>query len=724
MLSVYKDEINILSKKRVNQVLQNETLLKIQDKLPESENDRYKILKKAIAELLSNIRDKNYDASFGMLRFAFYTNLKDPISEARKQGVFRASKFNFHTRLIIELIDELEAGNVLYSKDYNYINSIKNLLKIAPDVLDLKKKILTAAHSRRNFLKTILAIAETKFNDLLTDDDVLSDKDTIDRLFHRNKESILTSASYIVQIYKENLPALTISDFNHIDESIDHDYYYKLFQMAFAINVYIETEVIVDFYGYCVSESEKSSNFTIFNEEFETAKSYGYLKAYLRRQSQPNIYFKSATAESYAEMLDEIWRKDNEQDESLLFFIKDIPVERIVLKFLDFEYGHKINFFSHNFVFKEEQMLLMSLMDDNYNQDAVYTKIYRDFSCIDIFKLQRVFVFMAFGYRKAYERLKDDGHPNIDIIRKRSVLPVFGKEELVRLFKNTTGKSLSDCEGLIEKLTNREIFDDKVIDLQYKPIIAIEQRYLVMPTLFAYSDIIRSLAISENVHLSVSEKHDFMVKELSNAFSNRGFTVQHDFKFGAIEIDIAAVYGENLFLFECKNPYHPVNDFELRNTYAHLVKGFTQIKKFQERFEDRQSLDQFLRNMNIEPDSIKNIHYGIINANRALASLSKNGIKVFHANELLNFLNTGRITVDNKFYHVWKDEQFHVDDLVSYMSGEVITDDILRFKEPMPFSVSYRNSTMTFTPYQFVLNDMLDFQKKKYRYIEPADSSL
>ena len=101
-------------------------------------------------------------------------------------------------------------------------------------------------------------------------------------------------------------------------------------------------------------------------------------------------------------------------------------------------------------------------------------------------KLQRLFGFIALIYKKGYEKLRAEGNSNSALIRKRSVLPIFDKEDLVRIFQNTTGKSQAVCEGLLEKITDDKVTNYEVIDLQYKPILTIEHRYLEIPTLFAY----------------------------------------------------------------------------------------------------------------------------------------------------------------------------------------------------------------------------------------------
>lgn len=720
MLSSYAVEIEKLSKKRVEVDLAEQVVSEIKQKLPVSVKKRNELLKAATTALLDNIKNRNYGASFGMFRFVFFTNFEDPLSEVRRQGVFRASKSNFSAKLIVELLLELTASETLSDNELLYVRSVRGLLLAAPDVLDLKNKIIAAIKSRRYFLKTVLSIAEAKFSDLLLHVDERPERPYVDILFNDNKETLLSAAAYLVQIYREVSPALKLRDSNGIDESASDEFYHNLFEAAFAITNYLEAEIKIDFYDYKVVVDLENKKIGVDNPDFETAKSYGYTKTDLRSMSQALMYSELATSKSYSVLLEEFWEKDSQQEESIVYAIKREPAERIVLRAIYAEYGHAVNIFSHNYPFKEEQMQMMALMDESYNPDVFDIKIYKNFTCFDLFKLQRFFGFIAFIYKKAYEKLKSDGHSSADPVRKRSHLPVFDKEQLVQIFKNTTGKSQLECEGLLERLTNDKLELDEVIDLQYRPILAIEERCLVMPTVFAYSNLWRSLAISEGVHFSVFGKHDYMVKSVSEALVEQGFKVEHDFHFGDDEVDIAAVQGEHLFLFECKNPYHPVNDFELRNTYAHIVKGFSQLEKLKERFKNHQVLDQFLRNLKVEPRMIKKIHYGVINANRALSGLAKNDIRVFHANEFMAFISTGKIISAGHEYACWRSDKFSVDDLISYMSGEVVTNDMVNFKVPLPFSIALRNYTMLFRTFQYDLAEINSMQKAKYRYIGEA----
>ncbi|WP_339649717.1 hypothetical protein [Halopseudomonas pelagia] len=319
MLNPYAVEIKTLSKKHVDMDLANQAISKIRENLPSSNKKRYQLLRLSTSSLLENIKSRNYDASFGFFRFVFFTGLENPLSEARKQGVFRASKAQFKPKLIKELLSELYASGTLSNEEQHYVRSVNGMLVVAPDILDLRKKIIAAASSRRYFLKTVLSIAETKYSDLLRYFDERTEKPYEDVLFHNNKENILTAASYVVQVYREATPSLRLRDSNGIDESTDHAFYLNLFEAAFAITNYLEAEVKVDFYDYEVILDKAARRISVDNIYFETAKSYGYAKTNLRAFSQSRIYEELATSISYNKLLDDLWDRDSQQKQSNLY---------------------------------------------------------------------------------------------------------------------------------------------------------------------------------------------------------------------------------------------------------------------------------------------------------------------------------------------------------------------------------------------------------------------
>lgn len=720
MLNNYENEIKILSDKTININEKNRIAEIIKNKLPSSENIRKEILKTAVTSLCKKLNENNYENSLGISRFIFLSDFSNPMSEIRKQGAFRVSKVNFDNQVILEITRDIYESENISLVDENYLRNVNTLLILAPEVRKVKDEILKSATSSKFFLKTILAIAEEKYCELLWDDKKFLDNNYLDRIFYNNKESILSSVSYMVQLFRESVGELAIRDSNGIDEGM-REHYISLIESSFAVTNYLKSEIDVDVYDYDVITDPNQTAVFLNNEDFETAKNYGYVKTDLRMQSQVRRHLDSLNSqESFLDVLEEIWERNSQEEESILYAVKTSPVERIVVAAALPEYGHGANLFGSNVLFKEEMMQLIILMDENYNDDAPLVKICGSFTSLDIFKIQRFFIYIGFIYHRAIEKLKISGRSDFEKLRMNSVLPVMEEAQILQLLKNCTGKPLDECKVLLEELTNAEISLNETIDLQYKPVLKVGAKYLVMPTVLGHSNIIRSLAKSEGVHFSVVGKTDHMVKTVSDALITQGFKVKHDFKFGVDEVDIIAAKDEYLFLFECKNPYHPVNDFELRNTYAHLVKGFSQLENFKERFRDEQIFKQFLRNLSISPSSIKHVNYGVINANRALTGLSKNGIKAFHAGELMNFVRTGKIILGSEEFETWQNENFEVKDLLSYMAGKIVSNDLILHKIPIKYSIKLGNLSLQLQSFEFDLEGANQHAKQKYRHAGPA----
>ena len=187
-----------------------------------------------------------------------------------------------------------------------------------------------------------------------------------------------------------------------------------------------------------------------------------------------------------------------------------------------------------------------------------------------------------------------------------------------------------------------------------------------------------------------------MIETINQALVDKGFHVNIDFKYGNDEIDVIAYLDGVLFIFECKNPYHPVSDFELRNTYSHLIKGFSQIEKFKSILGDTNSFNQLLTNASINPSDVRDIHYGVINANRVLSGLVNNNIKTFHANELINFIETGEITSHGNKINVWKNKEFDVSDLVGYIQGNnEFYNDLDKIKKDVYHEYKFKSKKIT-----------------------------
>lgn len=720
MIESFNDIIEEISNKRISDEKLNEQISlanKILEKIPK--NKKKELIKTSINSLINEIKNKNYKKSFGISRFIFLSNFTNQIEMIRKLGAFRSSKYNYQSKLIREIILDIYNKKNFNNEDELYLSNILTLSLLSPDISNLKCKIIQFIKSRPNFLKNALSLAEIKFSDI--DRNNIPDNVSFqDGIYYYSPESIVSSISYTLELLKEIKPETFSHDSIYVESCSSDVIYMKIFYNAYLIQEFNEAEIKVDIFDYQVETDSIYKKILIHNNEFEMAMRQGYTKSDFRWDSiKKNILLNNKKENKYPLFVEFMGNLcSNNFAEENLYEIKKEPIERIVLKTLLYPFDEEHNFFSKNIPFLEEIVMLEALSLENYNNDFLDRKLYRNFTSLDIIKIQRFFSYISYIYQYAYKKLLNEGNKLADLIRKRSILPVMKTEQLAIIFQSICGHSVKDCIELINKISIDLSDKDHIVDLQYTPIVKMGDASLVAPTIFSQSNLIRALSLNENIHLSTFENIDHMISSVKNAFEKQKFYVKTDFEYGNDEVDIIAFLNGHLFIFECKNPYHPVNTYELRNTYNHLLKGFKQINKIKGILNEKNSLKQFLKNLKIEQNSIIDIHYGIINANRALYGLKKDDIKVLHANELINFLENGKFISMNKIYQSWENENFNVNDLIKFINGDIITSDFEKIKVDLFNEYKLRERSMIFITNTFDITQLKQHNDKKYKQKE------
>ncbi|MBA7801064.1 hypothetical protein HV170_05940 [Citrobacter freundii] len=716
MIDFILKKVKYLNLKNIDNNAIYQEISSINTLLPRRKKEKDKLIESAVLKLMDSINSKNYKDSFGLARIIFMCDFDNPLAVIKQKGAFRASKYNYQTKLLIELIKDLHVRNCFSNDMLAYIKAVNGLLLLAPDILNMKVKIISFIKSRPHFLKTALCLAEIKYHDVNKSE--MTDYTSFrEQLYFFSKETILSSISCVLQLYKEEQEVPGSLKTIYIDEKINDEVFETYFYYAYHIQRYNEAEINIDFFGYSASFDKNAKTIIIHNEDFETAKCQGYTKSDLRWQAQQFQFYNSeeyAHVVKFYDFMDQFWTADEKSEKSYIYKVSDFPIKRICLLVTFLSYAEEINIFSNEKMFLEEVIMLKILTSENYNADFLDKKLYKQFTVFDIIKIQRFFNYVSYIYHKVYEKLTVDEPLDAHLIRKRSVLPVFKTDQLAVIFQKICGYSREDCLDLIEKISTDFSNKSDVIDIQYQPIIKMGGSSMILPTVLANSNLIRSFAQTEKIHLSTFEHRDYMIRNINDAFKSKGFKVNIDFKYGKDEIDVVAFLDGYLFLFECKNPFHPVNDFELRNTYSHIEKGFSQIRKFKNILSDKHSFRQFLKNLNIEFELVKEIHFAVINANRALSGLQHDNVKVLHANELIGFLESGLIGVADNVYRCWEYETFKPTDLVKFLNGEVITSDFEKSKSEIFYGYPLRSYTMAFKTYAFELDKIAILAEENY----------
>lgn len=698
MINDFSEEISNLSTQSISKERLNATIKDINRKLQSIKSkSRDKLLDESVDILIDSIKEERIRSAIGFSRFILYGGFKNPINTIRKKGAFRTSKYNYKAKVLRFLISDIFFINLTSNEDLEYIVNVSNVIELSTEIKILRCEIISFIKSNPYFLKTALAIADMVYYD--TNNYDMSDEMSItDSLFYRNKETILSSISFSLSLYKEACVNTRGGTAFLTDEKYSNNVYMEYFYNAYLIQIFNDIEIKIDFFKYSARKS--NGNIIIENHAFETALRRSYARSDLRWLSIAASAMKSETItkkiKMFSEFLSEFFSANDKSDDNIVYELKNSPVKRIVLKMPYLQYGHKCNIYSHDRLFLEEAVMIETLSLENYNDEFLNIKLHKSFTAFDIIKIQRYFGYISNAFNYAYNDLLLQETLDVDLIRRRSILPSCNIQQLAITLNSICNHPIDECREFIEMISFDLSQGNDYVDIQYNPILNIDGEIIFPPTILHKSNLIRSIAFMKKINLSTFNKKDHMIEAIKQALVGKGFHVKIDFKYGSDEIDVIAFLDGVLFIFECKNPYHPVSDFELRNTYSHLEKGFSQIEKFKKILGDTNSFKQLLTKASIAPSDVNDIHYGVINANRVLSGLVNNNVKTFHANELINFIETGEIISHGNKTNVWEKNGFDVSDLVGYIKGNnVFYNDLDKLKRNVYHEYKFKSKKLT-----------------------------
>ena len=116
-----------------------------------------------------------------------------------------------------------------------------------------------------------------------------------------------------------------------------------------------------------------------------------------------------------------------------------------------------------------------------------------------------------------------------------------------------------------------------------------------------------------------------------------------------------------------------MNDFELRNVYAHIDKASKQLEKIKVKISDPQNRKNLSKKIGFSLYQV-DINYAIINSNRIFNGYLNKGYRCISSHFLSNILQRGFITVNNKKYNLRRSANFHEFDLIDVINGKFISD--------------------------------------------------
>ncbi|MGO8253434.1 hypothetical protein ACC792_20955 [Rhizobium ruizarguesonis] len=552
-------------------------------------------------------------------------------------GTFRASKYRYRTKYLLEALSGINKAAPelsLTPEILGYLDSVKELTKLAPAVGEIDRSVRKFLNRNSQVcLKSILVRIDSFFMIGHQGDHIGS----TDAISTYPVEELAEGASYLVHCIDEEI-GIKGTHFRHIPEDqIAKGVFDKLIIKACKIRRYAEAEILVDAFNYqCV----KSGRETIIGApfpEFEKSIRLGYIQNLQARDQdrlmrdlaiQNGAVSVYAVADQFFDRLhDRVVKRVDNPVTRYTFQLPDVPPIR--------------SMFSTDEITVEEDVYLREVGDFELvsSEELKNFTFPNGLTLLDLSKVHRLFMFLArLAMRQLSPMLEDE-----PVLAFRSLVPVFKEEVLKGLLEWCVERD--QVEPILEYLSHRPGMGG-VYDMQYRPLVYADNRYMVPLHIAGMTNWYRNVARDEGHRLIDDLETDAAERAL--AASLLAANCQHVeagyetvFNKQRFEIDVVCRFGDYLFIFECKHPMLPCNAHELRTSYKHMRTGARQLDNIKSLLSDPGLEKELYRRLGWSCGPAKEIVTCIVSANGMFSGLRVNGHPVRRMAELSNMIRTG-----------------------------------------------------------------------------------
>lgn len=440
----------------------------------------------------------------------------------------------------------------------------------------------------------------------------------------------------------------------------------QLIKAGIKIEEYLDIETLVNNFPYCIENEDGCLVLSSDDPGLEKSVRLGYILTMLQSMART---VNSGSYEPISMKIESLADSFFERFNGKLIELKNVAGTKRYVISLPTD-AKTLKLFSQNRLFQEELEYLYGTALDAFV--SIGSLLEADFiegvSLMDLVKVRRLFIFMSMVTFKAISQHADT--EEFERIDAASRIPVLDQETLQKLLGMCIDQSKVNL--LIKYLT----FDPKLntfFDIQYRPLIKIAGAYLVSLGVIANSDIVRNVLCEHSVRIHATSENDPMQKALKNALECNEFlvvdNVERRTKGMDFEIDLLAFKDNILFVFECKNSFHPCGAHEMRTSFTHIEKAGIQLDKIETWINSGTNQSLLLKELGWFANASVSVKTCIVTANRVFNGYYNGHHPVRYAVEVLNVLGTGEIVVDGKFYRTWKSETFDTEDLNIYLRG-------------------------------------------------------
>ncbi|MEX3984056.1 endonuclease [Paraburkholderia sp. EG287A] len=624
------------------------------------------------------------------------------IARLRRGGLLRPSRYQFQSKALGKVLSAMLAilpQLQVEPERIEYVVSVQCLLSMAPQAERVYKSLIARLRThQKNVLKSLLAVV----NNLFVRNWQPNHEDDSDLLTHWGAEDLTLAFSYIVSLMREQI-GIRPKSWQHVDDAIVamlENVFTSVIIDAAKLNEFREAESFLDCLPYKAITNEATVEISSIDESFEQSVRLGYIQAdrqvairtlgVVHQMQDPE----TKTLPTMEEFIAGAFRAGMGE----LITIVENPVERLAFKMpMEPMFFEPI---TTDQCFAEEAVVLLGTAIENFRdpeENIRDIRIAPTLTVGDILKVQRFFSFISAAYD---ERLKEiDDVMRQRLLRLRSVVLVMPRRNWVELLEKIL--PTAKVEEVLQLITLQENQD--YIDVQYRPIIQAGDHLVIAPALLAKSNLPRNIVVSNRLRNALVEAKDPMQEAVVRALTKASFLVRSSFDFnidGKRETDIFCWRDGHLFVFECKNSYHPCSAHELRTSFGSIEDAEEQLDIRLKWLKDAENQSRLFAALGwgVQPTTL--VHTAIVTANRLFNGYRKGNHPVRQAFELMNVLNGGVIRRgDEEPIRFWEGEAFAINDLLAYLDGKSIVQMQLGSLRPYSKTVRLGEAKLEFRRY-------------------------
>lgn len=583
----------------------------------------------------------------GIFRYSNYVNKKCIVSNLAKE--------------ILKLRSHLKIEEV----EIDYLNSIISIEQSLSIFNDFNSTIISEAnkfykkYQDRSLIKSLITYADMLF---LTGHNV--DRNLpLNELNYWSKEDLCSGISYLIYYLCEKFPPENTWP---IAEKYILDGEVRIMVMAATLQASLkEIEIEIQDLNYKCVDEDKAKIIKPPFEDVEKSIRLGYIRTEIQSYNDVSSLFQ--TFEGRALSLESVVEKIYQSAGDEIFVYTDsYNFPRYVIRFIEPLYDLIVEkLLNDRILFQEEYYYLSYVFKELLlnEEDLEKIKIRSNLNLLEIIQMRRIlcFFFLLFS-TKIYEK-----HKNLNEVVIRSLVPTYTKVSLFRYFEKFT--TIEKFESFMDVLTWRPE-SETIFDLQYHPLVEFNGWIHVPLSMFAASSFVRNVFASEYKRKNKALHNDGsrLVTTLTRSLNTVSQIITYsNIALNDCEIDVAAIWDDTIFIFECKQALHPTSIYDLRTTHDYILKAEGQLERIVRAFHNKTLQRTFEQKHLVSIHGVRKIIPCIILSNRMFnGDTYKYPVRNIH--EATNMIKTGVFRAEYGDFTLWGGETLTLSFLIQYFS--------------------------------------------------------